>query len=127
MDEQGLLRVHGVNETEGVSEDDFVRICPSLIHQLYKGACNQEKHQTGEVEEGATDKMLHGKLYDLCRRVKLEDDVGDKEFKREVQSSPYRVLRFSIANRGFRFSTRYANKIALKKRVYAKFAIKKQA
>lgn len=57
--EQDLLRVHGVNETEGVSEDDFVRICPSLIHQLYKGACNQEKHQTGEVEEGATDKMLH--------------------------------------------------------------------
>lgn len=54
------MSIHGVSETQGISEDDFVRICPSLIRQLQKGACTEEKPGSSEVGED-TGKMSHGK------------------------------------------------------------------
>lgn len=56
-----MLRIHKVSETQGVSEEDFVRICPSLIHQLQEGVCTEIKQPNSEMEEQANDKKLHGK------------------------------------------------------------------
>jgi len=56
LEEHDLLHIHKVNKNEGVSEADFVRICPSLIHQLYEGVCKQP---SSEMEERADNKMLH--------------------------------------------------------------------
>lgn len=68
-----MLRIHDVSQTVGVSEDDFVRICPSLIHQLHEGVCNQAKQPNSDAEEHADDKMLHGKSLDLRKPVKTRN------------------------------------------------------
>lgn len=59
LEERDLLRIHQVSETEGVSKEDFVRICPSLIHQLQEGACIEVKQPSSGEEEPADQKMLH--------------------------------------------------------------------
>lgn len=56
------MNIHGVNETQGINEDDFVRICPSLIRQLQKGSCVEEKPGSSKVGEDSS-KMLHSKLF----------------------------------------------------------------
>ena len=53
------MNIHGVSETQGINEDDFVRICPSLIRQLQRGACVEEN--LGSSKVGEDSKMLHGK------------------------------------------------------------------
>ena len=63
MEEHELMRIHDVSETEGLSEEDFVRICPSLIRQIQEGACIEEKPQSSDKKD--SDKMLHGK-YMVC-------------------------------------------------------------
>ena len=60
LGEHELMNIHGVNQTQGLNEDDFVRICPSLIRQLQKGACVEENRGSSEVDE-ASGRMLHGK------------------------------------------------------------------
>lgn len=59
------MSIHGVSETQGISEDDFVRICPSLIRQLQKGACTEEKPGSSEAGED-TGKMSHGKHLNMA-------------------------------------------------------------
>lgn len=63
-----MLDIHKVNKKEGVSEADFVRICPSLIHQLYEGVCKQP---SSEMEERADNKMLHGEWKIKCSVIFL--------------------------------------------------------
>lgn len=65
LEEHKLMSIHGVSETQGISEDDFVRICPSLIRQLQKGACTEEKPGSSEVGED-TGKMSHGKRLNMA-------------------------------------------------------------
>lgn len=62
LEEQDLMNIHGVSETQGINQDDFVRICPSLIRQLQKGACVKEKPGSSKVGEHSS-KMSHGKLF----------------------------------------------------------------
>jgi len=58
LEEQDLMNIHGVSETQGINQDDFVRICPSLIRQLQKGACVKEKPGSSKVGEHSS-KMSH--------------------------------------------------------------------
>lgn len=60
LTENELLHIHDVNEKEGLSEEDFVRICPSLIHQLQDGACIEKNRQSSPHTEQGSAKMLHG-------------------------------------------------------------------
>lgn len=62
LEGQDLMNIHGVSETQGINQDDFVRICPSLIRQLQKGACVKEKPGSSNVDEHSS-KMSHGKLF----------------------------------------------------------------
>ena len=62
------MNIHGVSETQGINQDDFVRICPSLIRQLQKGACSEQKPGSSKVDEDSS-KMLRGKLFGKWRRV----------------------------------------------------------
>ena len=55
------MTIHGVNETQGINEDDFVRICPSLIRQLQKGACVEEPG-SGKVGEDSSKMLLNSKF-----------------------------------------------------------------
>ena len=51
-----------MNEKVGLSQADFVRICPSLIHQLRAGFCDQEKESNKNVLESTDLDMLCGKF-----------------------------------------------------------------
>ena len=56
------MNIHGVSETQGINEEDFLRICPSLIRQLQKGACVDEKPGNSKVGEDSI-KMSLSKLF----------------------------------------------------------------
>ena len=43
-----MLAIHGMNSSEGVSQDDFVNLCPSLIYQIEGNSCQAAKHEEGE-------------------------------------------------------------------------------
>lgn len=57
------MTIHGVSETQGINEDDFLRICPSLIRQLQKGACVDKKTGNSKVGEDSI-KMSLSKLFE---------------------------------------------------------------
>lgn len=58
LEEHTLMSIHKVNEKVGLSQADFVRICPSLIHQLRAGFCDQEKESNKNVLESTDLDML---------------------------------------------------------------------
>ena len=62
LDEHKLMSVHKVNEKVGLSQADFVRICPSLIHQLRVGVCSEDEGKTKDPLESTEDSKLWGKL-----------------------------------------------------------------
>lgn len=59
------MSIHDVSETEGLSEDDFVRICPSLIRQLQQGGCVEEEPESKEMREDSA-RMVHSKCLTIC-------------------------------------------------------------
>lgn len=64
------MSIHDVSETEGLSDDDFVRICPSLIRQLQQGACVEEEPESKEMTKDSA-RMVHSKCLTSVNNQKL--------------------------------------------------------
>lgn len=62
LEEHKLMRVHKVNEKVGLSQEDFVRICPSLIHQLRVGVCSKDEERASDPLQSTEDSKLLGEL-----------------------------------------------------------------
>lgn len=62
LEEHKLMQIHKVNEKVGLSQEDFVRICPSLIHQFRVGVCSEDEEGTSYRLESTEASKLWGKL-----------------------------------------------------------------
>ncbi|XP_074623958.1 metal cation symporter ZIP14-like [Acropora palmata] len=58
LEEHKLMQVHKVNEKVGLSQEDFVRICPSLIHQLRVGVCSKDEERASDPLQSTEDSKL---------------------------------------------------------------------